>query len=89
MPIQLQLSDYYRMECATVPCPACGAQRGEGCIGKNVARYVGSGHSERKSAFRRWAKRNREQYTRLRRQVELLAESRCDPKTNDLYMGEN
>ena len=89
MPAMLQIVDYYRMQCATVDCPACGAKRGEACIGKNVARYVASGHTDRKNAFRHWVKRNPEKYDRLRAQAVLLAESRTSPITNELYMGEN
>lgn len=85
----LLLCDYYAMECATVDCPACGARRGEKCLGKNVVRYQASGHTDRKNAFRSWAKRNPDAYKRLRRQAQLLAESRTNPRTNELYMGEN
>lgn len=89
MPIPLLLSDYYRMECATVDCPACGAKRGEKCIGVNVARYQGSGHTDRKNSFRRWAKRNRSQYQALLRQVRLQREFQSCSGNNELYMGEN
>ena len=88
MPAQLQVPDYYRMECATVPCPACGAVRGELCRGVNVAHYKGSGHTDRKSAFRAWAHRNKAKYEALKTQAwntRIVPE----PKCNELYMGEN
>ena len=88
MPAKLQVPDYYRMECATVPCPACGAVRGELCRGKNVAHYHGSGHSDRKAAFRQWAYQNKTRYKALKEQAR---NTRIvpDPNCNELYMGEN
>lgn len=83
----MMLVDYYRMECVTVACPACGAVRGERCKGKNVEYYSGSGHSDRKVAFRRWAKRHPDAYSQLRAQIKEQAA--VVPDHSQLYMGEN
>ena len=81
--------DYYRMEVVTVDCPACGSVRGEPCKGKNVKYYHGSGHTDRKNRFRKWAKYNPEAYEALRDQIERQAALAVEPRTNELYMGEN
>lgn len=81
--------DYYRMECATVDCPACGAVRGELCRGKNVSHYQGTGHVDRKSAFRQWAHRHKDKYENLKAQIVRGHALAGVPATNELYMGEN
>lgn len=81
--------DYYRMECVSVACPACHSHRGEPCKGHNVRYYRGSGHTDRKTAFRMWAKNHRQAYEALRAQAERQAAIATKPTTNELYMGEN